>query len=209
MSARRVVRAALCSPAPISAIRGGVRLAVLAVLARLACFATAAGAVGCVRAPSPLNPAIHGSIGTTSNGFLTEGEPVADAAGTRWLRNNGRHYGIPRFVHAIERAADEVARERPGSILVTGNLLGGARRAISHHLSHASGRDADLLLYLETLDGEPIAEPGLPVFEADGLAWDASTIGMFASTSSASGCSSARSSRTTRRGCSGSSSATS
>jgi penicillin-insensitive murein endopeptidase len=130
-------------------------------------------AVGCTRMPSPLNPAIHGSIGTTSTGFLTDGVAIANAGETRWLRPNERHYGLPRFVHAIERAAAVVARERPGSLLVTGDISMPTGHRLSPHLSHASGRDADLLLYLETLEGVPVAEsPGFLSFDADGLAWD-------------------------------------
>jgi penicillin-insensitive murein endopeptidase len=133
----------------------------------------AALAVGCTRTPSPLNPAIHGSIGTTSTGFLTEGVPIANAGETRWLRDNERHYGIPRFVRAVERAARAVTSERPGSVLVTGDISARRGGRISHHLSHASGRDADLLLYLQTLEGVPVAlSPGFLSFDADGLAWD-------------------------------------
>jgi penicillin-insensitive murein endopeptidase len=116
---------------------------------------------------------VHGSIGTTSTGFLTEGVPIANTGETRWLRDNERHYGIPRFVHAVARAARAVARERPGAVLVTGDTSAHNGGRISHHASHASGRDADLLLYLQTLEGVPIAEsPGFLSFDADGLAWD-------------------------------------
>ena len=146
----------------------GVRAAALAALIPLLVPSAA-----CTRTPSPLNPAIHGSIGTTSTGFLTDGVAVANTGGTRWLRTNERHYGIPRFVHAIERAAGAVAREHPGAILVTGDLSAVHGGRISHHGSHASGRDADLLLYLQTLEGIPIAQsPGFLAFDADGLAWD-------------------------------------
>jgi penicillin-insensitive murein endopeptidase len=121
-------------------------------------------ALGCAR---------HGSIGTTSTGYLTGGVAVANAGPVRWLRPNERHYGVPRFVHAIERAAATVARERPGSVLVTADLSAPRGGRISGHASHASGRDADLLLYLQTTDGAPIAEsPGFLKFDADGLAWD-------------------------------------
>jgi penicillin-insensitive murein endopeptidase len=129
---------------------------------------------GCVRAPSPLTPAWHGSIGTASCGVLEGGvELPRDAPGLRWLRADDRHFAIARLVAAIERAAAFVARERPGSALYVGDLssrTGGG--PFFPHFSHRSGVDADLLFYTTTLDGAPTPSPGFVHFGADGLAWD-------------------------------------
>jgi penicillin-insensitive murein DD-endopeptidase len=133
-----------------------------------------AALTGCARAPSPLTPAWHGSIGTPSRGVLVEGAQLRrDAEGLRWLRGNDRHWGLPRFTTAIERAAAHVARERPGSRLTVGDLsaaTGGG--PLSGHLSHRSGVDADLLLYMTTLSGAPVDSPGFIHVGADGLAED-------------------------------------
>ncbi|HVJ93432.1 MAG TPA: hypothetical protein VM580_26705, partial [Labilithrix sp.] len=40
------------------------------------------------------------------------------------------------------------------------------------HFSHRTGRDADLLLYLTTLEGAPVESPGFVRVGPDGLAWD-------------------------------------
>lgn len=129
---------------------------------------------GCARAPSPLVPGWHGSIGTPNRGVLTDpAELRADAGGLRWLRGNDRHWGLPRFAQAIERAAAEVARERPGAPLCVGDLSsrsGGG--PLSPHFSHRSGVDADLLFYVTTLDGVPVDSPGFIHFAADGIALD-------------------------------------
>ena len=146
-------------------LAGSPRLAALSSLLLLCSSA-------CGRVPNGLNPAIGGSIGNTSSGFLTRGVAVRNDGDVRWLRDNGRHYGIPRFVSAIERAALKVARERPDSVLTTGDLSLPRGGRISPHLSHAAGRDADLLLYLTTLEGAPVLSPGFVSFEADGLGWD-------------------------------------
>ncbi len=127
--------------------------------------------IGCARAPSPLTPAWHGSIGTPNHGVLTDGAEPRPAAGEMsWLRGNDRHWGLPRFAKAIERAAAEVSRGRPGSALRLGDF---SRRAgggpLSPHFSHRSGVDADLLLYVTTLDGVPVDSPGFVHFGADGL----------------------------------------
>lgn len=106
-------------------------------------------------------------------GVLTDGKELPRRGeGWVWLRDDDRHYGIPRFVAAIERAATKVARERPGAILSVGDLSQKNGGQLLPHLSHRSGRDADLLLYMTTLDGAPVESPGFIHVGRDGLAWD-------------------------------------
>jgi penicillin-insensitive murein endopeptidase len=93
--------------------------------------------------------------------------------GYKWLRHDDHHYGVPRFVHAIERAAANVARQRPGAMLSVGDLSMRRGGQLLPHFSHRTGRDADLLLYMTTLDGAPVESPGFISVGADGLAWDA------------------------------------
>jgi penicillin-insensitive murein endopeptidase len=129
----------------------------------------------CARAPSPLAPALHGSIGTPNCGVLVEGREVArEGEGLRWLRGNDRHWAVPRFAGAIERAAARVTHERPGARLQVGDLStprGGG--PLAPHFSHRSGMDADLLFYVTTVEGVPVDSPGFIHFGADGLARDA------------------------------------
>lgn len=136
--------------------------------------ACALGTAGCARAPSPLTPAWHGSIGSPSRGVLVDGAQLPrETEGLRWLRGNDRHWGSRRFTAAIERAASRVARERPGEHLLVGDLstpTGGG--PLSPHFSHRSGVDADLLLYVTTLEGVPVDSPGFVHFGADGIARD-------------------------------------
>lgn len=152
--------------------RAPTRLHAARALAAL--FASAAASSGCVHAPSPLVPAWHGSIGTPSRGVLVDGAQLArDGDGLRWLRGDDRHWGSPRFTAAIERAASRVAHERPGANLLAGDLsiaTGGG--PLAPHFSHRSGVDADLLLFVTTLEGAPVDSPGFVHFGADGLARD-------------------------------------
>lgn len=128
---------------------------------------------GCGRAPSPLNPQFSGSIGMPHRGILTgSAELPKEGEGFKWLRHDDHHHGLPRFVRAIERAAGKVARERPGAILSVGDLSTRTGGQLLPHLSHRSGRDVDLLLYLTTLDGAPVESPGFIHVGTDGLAWD-------------------------------------
>jgi penicillin-insensitive murein endopeptidase len=131
------------------------------------------GNSGCARAPSPLAPGLEGSIGMPHRGVLTRGvELTRDAEGVRWLRGNDRHWAAPRFVAALERAAAAVARERPGPPLLFGDLSVRQGGQLPEHMSHRTGHDVDLLLFVSTLSGAPVASPGFVRFDADGLAWD-------------------------------------
>jgi penicillin-insensitive murein DD-endopeptidase len=130
-------------------------------------------ALGCARAPSPLEPHLSGSIGMPHRGVLQGGAVLPRAGrGFKWLRGDERHYAAPRFVDAIARAAARVAEARPGSVLSVGDLSTRHGGALMPHLSHRTGRDADLLLYMTTLDGAPVESPGFIAVGADGLAWD-------------------------------------
>ncbi len=93
--------------------------------------------------------------------------------GFKFLRDNDRRWAIPRFAEALSRAAKTVADQRPGATLTVGDLSAPHGGQILPHLSHRSGRDADLLLYVTTLEGAPVASPGFIHVESDGLALDA------------------------------------
>ena len=123
---------------------------------------------GCGTYGTPL----AGSIGTPNSGRLTHGATIAPCESVRWLRENERHWGLPRFTRALARAAARVADERPHSVLAIGDISAPKGGPISGHLSHRSGVDADLLLYLTTLDGAPVESPGFIHVGADGLAFD-------------------------------------
>lgn len=128
---------------------------------------------GCARSPSPLAPHFTGSIGMPHRGVLTNAtELPREGTGYRVLAANDRHFGTPRFVGAIQRAAAKVAAERPGSTLVIGDLSARHGGKISSHASHRTGRDADLLLYMTTLQGAPVATTDFVHVGNDGLAWD-------------------------------------
>ena len=137
----------------------------------------ALGLSGCASAPSPLVPWWSGSIGTPSRGVLVAGTELSrHGEGLRWLRGNNRHWATHRTVAAIQRAAAEVARFRPGPPLAVGDLSppnGGG--PVYPHFSHRSGRDADLLFYVTTLEGAPIESPGFVHFGADGIACEEGT----------------------------------
>ncbi|HEX7602853.1 MAG TPA: penicillin-insensitive murein endopeptidase [Polyangiaceae bacterium] len=131
------------------------------------------GTGACAHAPSPLSPSYTGSVGMTHRGVLAGGEELpAQGPGYRFLRDNGRHFATARFAHALQRAAAAVDRERPGSMLVVGDISAKNGGQLLPHFSHRAGRDADLLFFWTTVDGAPVPEHGFLHVGADGLAFD-------------------------------------
>lgn len=128
---------------------------------------------GCANAPSPLLPQVEGSVGVPHRGTLTSGVELPRASqGLSWLRQDDRHYGVPRLVNALTRAAKQVDDARPGASLVVGDLSRRHGGELNGHASHRVGRDVDLLLYLTTLDGAPVKSQGFYSVGNDGLAYD-------------------------------------
>jgi penicillin-insensitive murein DD-endopeptidase len=135
-------------------------------------LALAVSALACVGSPSPLAPALRGSIGVPHHGVVTDARPLAKRGdGFRLLRDNGVHWGNPRLVAAIEHAARGVAAARPGGApLVVGDLSLARGGEAAGHRSHRTGRDVDLLLFALTPEGRSVETPGFVRFGADGLA---------------------------------------
>lgn len=144
-------------------------LASLFPLAAACAFAVSA----CANAPSPLVPHVGGSVGVPHKGVLGGGvELPRDSDGVVWLRQDDRHFGVPRLVHAITEASKKVRAARPNATLVVGDLSRRTGGELSGHASHRVGRDVDLLLYMTTLDGVPVQSTGFSSVGLDGLAWD-------------------------------------
>src|SRR5215212_4501450 len=94
------------------------------LIAPLIAALLALASLGCFGPPSPLAPSLRGSVGLPHQGVITDAAPLArKGEGYRLLRKNGVHWGNPRLVAAIQRAARDVSRARPGGPpLVIGDL---------------------------------------------------------------------------------------
>ena len=128
---------------------------------------------GCFNTPTPLAPALHGTVGVPNRGVLTEAEelPASGSGFVRYRPQSSHYFGRPRLVHALEGAAAQVAREYPGGApLAIGDLSARTGGRIPGHDSHRSGRDVDLLFFVTTPAGVPVPSPGFVRFESDGLA---------------------------------------
>lgn len=128
--------------------------------------------LGCMRSPSPLAPQSTGSIGLPHRGSLA-GAPrlPQDGPHVKRLRADDRAFAVARLIESIDLAAAE-AMSHGAAKLVVGDFSREHGGVLLPHLSHRSGRDADLLLYYTTLDGAPVEAPDFIHVEPDGLAWD-------------------------------------
>ena len=129
--------------------------------------------VGCMGSPSPLAPGLSGSVGVPHFGVLTEPSELPEQGlGFRRFRRKGdANFGLPRLVSGLEQAAANVATSYPGGPpLVIGDLSVVTGGKIPRHNSHRTGRDVDLLLFVETPEGQPIESPGFVALGEDGFA---------------------------------------
>ncbi|MCB9729831.1 MAG: penicillin-insensitive murein endopeptidase [Deltaproteobacteria bacterium] len=112
------------------------------------------------------------SLGTTSRGRLVGGRPLPDQSAALVPRAisvaRGAIYGTDELVGALERAAAHVAERWPGSVLYAGDLSARRGGDIAGHVSHNSGRDADLAFYLRDAAGRIADRDDLPAVRADG-----------------------------------------
>jgi penicillin-insensitive murein DD-endopeptidase len=127
--------------------------------------------VGCMGSPSPLAPALRGSVGVPHQGVLTDAVALPKKGpGYQRLRSDARGWGTPNLVAAIQHAAAAVMKARPGAPLMVGDLSARFGGLASGHRSHRTGRDADLLFYCTSPDGRSIPAPGFVRFGPDALA---------------------------------------
>ena len=122
--------------------------------------------------PSAIAPGLSGSVGVPHGGFLTGAKELpSDGRGYKWKSSADHHWGLPRLVGLIEESAGKVDEARSGTRpLHVGELSArGGGALMPKHRSHRTGRDVDLLFYLTTLEGVPVANDGFVKIGPDGL----------------------------------------
>lgn len=119
-----------------------------------------------------LLPKTSRSLGFTTKGRLVRGVPLRQSAYLRYTNEYakaGNFYGTWELVQLVERAAYRVARRLPGARLSVGELSSHSGGRLRGHLSHQSGRDADLAFYMLNPRGRPFAPQAFAPFGANGL----------------------------------------
>lgn len=130
-------------------------------------------ATACFSTPTPLAPNLAGSVGLPHAGVLTDAEQLPEQGDgfVRYRRGSANYWGNPRLVRGLMTAAAAVARVHPGGTpLYVGDLAARSGGRISGHHSHRTGRDVDLLFFVQTPSGAPVTSPGFVRFGGDGLA---------------------------------------
>jgi len=77
-------------------------------------------------------------------------------------------FAHPALVLMLERSAREVARVEKGSLMVVGDLSRRDGGPLAGHVSHQSGRDADVGFYLRDAAGRPVVREHFTPFEPNG-----------------------------------------
>ena len=129
-----------------------------------ACVALAATTPSAQAAPTDKSTSDEAplSLGFTNSGKLVGGRQFRDTPFMTRVhvhRKSKVSWALPNLLSVLNRAARVVARKFPGSMLEIGELSRKDGGRITSHLSHQSGRDADVSFYLTDLDGAPIRAP--------------------------------------------------
>ena len=126
---------------------------------------------GCLATPTPLAPAVSGSVGVPHYGVQTGAVelPRRGDGFERFRQHSPNYWGNARLVRLIEEAAAAVEREMPGPPLRVGDLSARHGGKIPGHNSHRTGRDVDLLWYVTTPAGVPVKNPGFIRVGSDAL----------------------------------------
>jgi penicillin-insensitive murein endopeptidase len=127
-------------------------------------------ASGCVGSMVPA-PGSH-SFGFPGHGMLRGGASLG-RAGTGYVGvgADSERWGTPALVEVLERAFAAVEARFPGTPpLRVGDLSARGGGRLTHHGSHRSGRDADLVFYTLDARGEPAVGRGWLVYDRFGVA---------------------------------------
>lgn len=142
-------------------------------------FATCSLGVACLTAwpapealgePAGARTAAAASVGSPTDGALVGGVALRERAELRLRWPDGPRWALPALVSMLERAARHVDRRYPGSILLVGDLSRKIGGALSGHVSHENGRDADVGFYYADALGRVVRTERLLPVRASGAA---------------------------------------
>ena len=85
-------------------------------------------------------------------------------------------YGHPALVKMLHRSARDLARSARGSVMLVGDLSSRAGGALAKHVSHQSGRDADVGFFAVDAKGKSVKLDRFVAFKGDGTAADGSKL---------------------------------
>lgn len=95
------------------------------------------------------------SIGSPNEGFLADGLELFSSSALHVLPGHTARFGLSQLVGMLHRSADTIAARFPGSVMRVGDLSRRSGGDVLRHRSHESGRDVDVVFYLQGEDGRP------------------------------------------------------
>ena len=132
---------------------------------------TVAADLGGAKRPALLGPAR--SLGSPTDGSLEGGVELKAGPALKLRRSTGPRWGLPELVALVERAARQVSKRHPGSVLLVGDLSRKQGGELGRHQSHESGRDADVGFYFVDRQRQPVESDRFLQVRWDGRAVDA------------------------------------
>ena len=115
------------------------------------------------------------TVGYPNAGFQLRAKKLKNTDALK-VRDSSRDnsYAHPALVLMLQRSAREVARVEKSSLLVVGDLSSRDGGPLAGHVSHQSGRDADIGFYLRDAAGHPVVREHFTPFDPNGKSrWEA------------------------------------
>ena len=109
------------------------------------------------------------TVGYPNAGFQLRARKLKDSEFLK-VKDSSRDnvFAHPALVLMLERSAREVARAEKGSLMMVGDLSRRDGGPLAGHVSHQSGRDADVGFYLKDTQGRPVVREHFTPFEPNG-----------------------------------------
>lgn len=124
-------------------------------------------------APRERPPPPARSIGSPTDGHLENAPALETSPRLRIVpiyAPRDVRYGLPELVRTIERAATTVAKRFPGAVMTVGDLSRRHGGEVDRHVSHESGRDADIGFYVVDEKGKQVLADQFLAFDGAGRA---------------------------------------
>src|SRR4051812_25608345 len=111
------------------------------------------------------------TVGYPNAGFQLRAKKLKESSFLK-VKDTSRDntFAHPALVLMLERSAREVARFDKGSLMVVGDLSSRDGGPLAGHVSHQSGRDADVGFYLKDAQGRPVVREHFQPFDPNGRA---------------------------------------
>ena len=113
------------------------------------------------------------SVGSPTDGHLLSASHLDDGPHLRVVPSYAQgdvRWGLGPLVGMIDRSARAVRKQFPDAVLSIGHISRAGGGELDRHVSHESGRDADIGFYIKNQTGHPLMGDHFVAFRGDGTA---------------------------------------